>query len=57
MNKSIVFAFISPISPESHKILCTLCLNEYVKKSKLIYIVNKLYTEDMISSEEMLKVE
>jgi hypothetical protein len=51
INKAIAFIFISPISPESHKIICSLCLNEFAKKSKLFCLVGKLYKEDIFTVE------
>ena len=53
IEKSIAFAFISPIGPEAHKVICSLCLSENAKKSKLFPLVSKLYREDIISKEDI----
>ena len=40
---------ISPKGPELHKFICSLYVNEVAKKSNLYPIVNKLFSEDMIT--------
>lgn len=44
---------ISPKSPELHKLICTLYLNESAKKSELYPIVCKLFSEETITSADM----
>ena len=57
INKAIAFIFVAPISPESHKVICSLCLNEFAKKSKLFGLVSKLYKEDIFTGEEIKTIE
>lgn len=57
INKAIAFIFVAPISPESHKIICSLCLNEFAKRSLLFPLVSKLYKEDIFSSDDVRKIE
>lgn len=57
VNKAIAFIFVAPISPESHKVICSLCLNEFAKKSKLFGLVSKLYKEDIFTAEEIKTIE
>jgi hypothetical protein len=56
INKAIAFIFVSPISAESHKTICSLCLNEIAKKSELFPLVSKLYKEDIFSADEFKKI-
>ncbi len=49
IEKAIAFVFISPISQESHKIICALCMNETAKKSRLFPFISKLYREDIFN--------
>lgn len=56
INKAIAFIFVAPISSESHKIICSLCLNEFAKRSLLFPLVSKLYKEDIFSSEDVRKI-
>lgn len=51
INKAIAFIFVAPISAESHKVICSLCLNEVAKRSELFPLVSKLYKEDIFSTE------
>lgn len=44
---------ISPKSPELHKLICSLYVNEAAKKSELYPIVAKLYSEDMINNTDL----
>lgn len=57
INKAIAFIFVAPISPESHKVICSLCLNEFAKKSNLFSLVTKLYKEDIFTGEEIKTIE
>lgn len=57
INKAIAFIFVAPISAESHKIICSLCLNEFAKKSELFPLVSKLYKEDIFTVDEIRKIE
>ena len=50
INKAIAFIFVSPISAESHKTICSLCLNEFAKRSELFPLVSKLYKEDIFTA-------
>ncbi len=43
VNLAIAFAFIAPINPSTHKVICALCLNETAQKSTLVGLVSKLY--------------
>lgn len=49
IDQAIAFALISPKGPELHKFICSLYVNEVAKKSNLYPIVNKLFSEDMIT--------
>lgn len=53
VEKSIAFAFIAPIGVESHKTICSLCLNETAKKSKHYPLLSKLYREDIITKQDV----
>lgn len=57
INKAIAFIFVAPISAESHKIICSLCLNEFAKRSELFPLVSKLYKEDIFSSDDVRRIE
>jgi hypothetical protein len=56
VEKAIAFAFIAPITPESHKIICSLCMNEAAKRSKFYQFVSKLYSEDIITKEDIAAI-
>ena len=57
MSLAIAFAFIAPINSHTHKVICALCLNETAQRSPLAGLVSKLYREDIISREEVERVE
>lgn len=57
INKAIAFIFIAPISPESHKVICSLCLNQIAKRSQLFPLVSKLYKEDIFTVDQIKKIE
>ena len=57
INKSIAFAFVAPIDKATHKVICALCLNEAAQRSPLAGLVTKLYREDIISREEVARVQ
>jgi hypothetical protein len=57
INKAVAFIFVAPITPESHKIICSLCLNEFAKRSELFQLVSKLYKEDIFSAEDVRRIE
>lgn len=57
INKAIAFCYAAPRSSENHKTICALCLNELSKKSHLREILNKLYTEDIMTREDCEKLE
>jgi hypothetical protein len=56
INKAIAFIFVAPISAESHKIICSLCLNEFAKRSEFFPLVSKLYKEDIFTVDEIKKI-
>lgn len=53
VETAIAFAFIAPIGAESHKTVCSLCLNETAKRTNYYPLVSKLYREDIISQKDV----
>lgn len=57
ISKAIAFIFVADIGPEEHKVVCSLCLNETAKRSKLYGLVTKMYRQDIINGEEVRAIE
>ena len=56
MQMAIAMAFICDKNAETHKIVCSLYINETAKRTKLYPLLIKLYSESMIEQKDLESV-
>ena len=53
MEMAIAMAFVSEKTSDLHKLICTLYIHDLAKKTQLYPLLKKLYSEQMISQEDL----